>query len=168
MHSMIVQSSLMHRPCTCLLAITTVLSDMSSVWREISHALLGMLTGTVKVQLAVMPACTVNRLSCIVSYERTPFCQTPRSCRSLYTAHADRIQSGQHASAANAWDQDDHPSSSFAEAAAGSLTARGFMWANAHPAPRSWFQMRGPAWKAANRARLSNTDALSRLAWQHG
>lgn len=85
-----------------------------------------------------------------------------------FLADSDRIQSGQHASAANAWDQDDHPSSSFAEAAAGSLTARGFMWANAHPAPRSWFQMRGPAWKAANRARLSNTDALSRLAWQHG
>ena len=53
--------------------------------------------------------------------------------------------------------------SSVGEACAGSVAARGVMWANAHPAPKRWLPLKGPAWFTVHRALQLNQAELRAL-----
>ncbi|KAK9832070.1 hypothetical protein WJX81_003996 [Elliptochloris bilobata] len=67
-----------------------------------------------------------------------------------------------------AWDADAFPATSLADAAAGSLAARGLAFSVAHPAPRRWLPLRGPAGGAAQRGAAANAARLAHLAWAAG
>lgn len=57
---------------------------------------------------------------------------------------------------------------SFAEAAAGSLLARGVLHANGHPAPRRWLPLRKSAWGTAQGGQAANLQHLQSLIWAGG
>ena len=62
------------------------------------------------------------------------------------------------------WDEDDTLSSSLLQAAAGSVAARGFLFANAHPAPSRWVPVRGPSCYLPERAAAQNLAQLAEIA----
>jgi cell cycle checkpoint protein len=61
------------------------------------------------------------------------------------------------------WDEDDTVSSSLLQAAAGSVAARGFLFANAHPAPSKWVPVRGPSCYLPERAAAQNLGQLAEV-----
>jgi hypothetical protein len=77
---------------------------------------------------------------------------------------ADLLLRARGAGAAE-YDGDAFPAASLADAAAGSLAARGLAFANAHPAPRRWLPLRGPAAGAAWRGAAANAARLRAAAW---
>ena len=66
------------------------------------------------------------------------------------------------------WDADAFPAASLADAAAGSLAARGLTFAVAHAAPRRWLPLRGPTGGAAQHGAAANAARLALLAWAAG
>lgn len=74
-----------------------------------------------------------------------------------------------HWPAGKQWIDPEHLTSSPADAAAGTLACRGYMWANEHPAPRKWQPIRAPQMAlveratAGNRAELTERTAIGRL-----
>ncbi len=77
---------------------------------------------------------------------------------------ADLLLRARGAGAAE-YDGDAFPAASLADAAAGSLAARGLAFANAHPAPRRWLPLRRPAAGAAWRGAAANAARLRAAAW---
>lgn len=66
------------------------------------------------------------------------------------------------------WDADAFPAASLADAAAGSLAARGLTFAIAHAAPRRWLPLKGPTGGVAQRGAAVNAARLAQLAWAAG
>ena len=66
------------------------------------------------------------------------------------------------------WDADAFPAASLADAAAGSLAARGLTFAIAHAAPRRWLPLKGPTGGSAQRGAAANAARLAQLAWAAG
>ena len=66
------------------------------------------------------------------------------------------------------WDADAFPAASLADAAAGSLAARGLTFAIAHAAPRRWLPLKGPTGGAAQRGAVANAARLAQHAWAAG
>ncbi len=61
--------------------------------------------------------------------------------------------------------EDDLPGGTFGDAASALLTVRGLMFANSHPAPRSFLPMRGPQSAVAQRGHAVNWSSLLALLW---
>ena len=45
------------------------------------------------------------------------------------------------------------------------MIVRGLLFANVHPKPHTFYQMKAPAWWAARRAWLANLDTLHDIVW---
>lgn len=59
------------------------------------------------------------------------------------------------------WVDPEHATASPADAAAGTLACRGYMWANQHPAPRKWQPMHAPQISTVTRATANNRAELA-------
>jgi hypothetical protein len=65
------------------------------------------------------------------------------------------------ATTAGFWDESDTVAATLQSAAAGSVAARGILFANAHPAAASWQPLRGPTCSLPERAAAENLEQLS-------
>lgn len=81
---------------------------------------------------------------------------------------AERVASHGFATASGSAGYAGGAAATFWEGVAASLLVRGVLYANAHPAPRTWLPLRRSAWAAAQHGAAANAAQLQSLVWAGG